>query len=158
MDYEVYEEEMNLFLRAHRVVDVRKELVQLSGTAYWTFCITYLSGSAPASPNEKREKIDYKQVLDPEQFTVFSKLREIRKQISKEEDIPAYSVFNDAELAEFSKLEKLTIAAMKKVDGVGDKRLEKYGERIITMYEETGKSDRKNSGLEQPADSLFQGM
>lgn len=155
---DVYEEEMNMFLRAHRVVDVRKELIHVGDTVYWSFCITYIMNSVSNTQTDKRDKIDYKQVLDPQQFAVFSKLRELRKQIAKEEEIPAYSVFIDAELAEFSKMEKLTMASMKKVDGIGEKRLEKFGEKLINMYEATRQSDRESSGLGQPADSLFEGV
>jgi hypothetical protein len=36
------EEELNRFLRSHRVVSVEKELVQGGHTAYWCFCVEYL--------------------------------------------------------------------------------------------------------------------
>lgn len=42
-------EEMNHFLRAHKVIDVRKELVQMGGSAFWTFCVTYTQGAPSLS-------------------------------------------------------------------------------------------------------------
>lgn len=155
IDSDAYVEEMNLFLRSHRVVDIRKELVQNEHIAYWSFCITYLLGNSSSGQGEKKERIDYKQVLDELTFARFSTLREIRKQIANNDAVPAYSVFTDAELAEFAKIDVLTPAALKKVEGVGEKRMEKYGLQLIELYEKKGQPDSTNSGVGQPAGSLF---
>lgn len=121
------QEELNQFLRAHRVVDVRKELATADA-------------KSPKPLKARSEKVDYKQILSPEEFERFSKMRKIRKDVSQSEDVPPYVVFTDAELAEFSKHEILTLAAMRKVDGVGDKKLEKYGKYFLTPTDEDEKS------------------
>lgn len=56
----------------------------------------------------------------------------IRKQIAKDEAIPAYAVFTDAELAELAKMEGvLSLAKMKTVKGIGEKKIEKYGQHFL---------------------------
>lgn len=149
------EEQLNLFLRSHKVADVRKELVQADGGCFWTFCITYIMGALPPTTGDRKEKVDYKQVLDEPTFARFAKMREIRKLLATEDAVPAYSIFTDAELAEFAKMERLTLGEMKKVSGIGEKRLEKYGEKLLNQYEKDGVSDSAGSRLGELTNSLF---
>ena len=83
-----------------------------------------------------RHKIDYKNELEEAVFKIFSKLREARKQIANEDAIPAYAVCTDSELAEMAKLSELTRLNLKKVKGFGEKKFEKYGERLITYFKQ----------------------
>ena len=130
--------ELNQFLRSHRVVDVRKELGVQNGNHYWTFCITYLDDAKAFKVGATM--IDYKQVLDAPSFERFSQMRRIRKDLAQNEAVPAFAIFTDAELAEFSKQEQLTLSKMRSVDGVGEKKLEKYGKYFLTQTDEDEKS------------------
>lgn len=127
-------ERMNRFLRGHKVVQVDKQFVTLGDCAYWSFCVNYLM-TAPlaAVSGEKREKVDYKNVLDEEHFKVFSRLRAYRKQIADQDAVPAYAVFTDAELAVLAQAEGLTTQTMLQIDGIGKKRVEKYGALLLEM-------------------------
>ena len=63
------EEELNRFLRSHRVVSVQKQLVLEGGTAYWCFCVEYLLGAKGTGEGAKgRSRVDYKEVLSEEDF------------------------------------------------------------------------------------------
>lgn len=132
-------EEMNKFLRGNKVVDISKNLVQQGDVSYWTFCVTYLIGSPPKVQQpqfEKKEKVDYKQVLGEVEFARFSLLRSIRKKLAETDAVPAFAVFTDAELSELAKMEELTPQAMMKVDGIGEKRVEKYGKAMCEILGE----------------------
>lgn len=136
-------EEMNHFLRAHKIIDIKKELALLSDNSCWSFCITYMQDNKPVDNNRANGngKIDYKEVLDAETFERFSNLRKLRKQIAEREAIPAYAVFTDAELAEMAKISPLTLLEMQKIPGIGKKKLEKYGNDFVVnaqtiVYEE----------------------
>lgn len=128
-------ERMNCFLRGHKVVQVDRQFVVLGDCAYWSFCVNYLVAS-PASvvlSGERREKVDYRNVLSEEHFRVFSRLRQYRKRIAEQDAVPAYAVFTDAELAVLAQVESLTAETMLKIDGIGKKRMEKYGALLIEM-------------------------
>lgn len=99
----------------------------------WSFSVSYVGGDALLP--QKADKIDYKEVLTPEQFSVFCTLRERRKAIAKDESVPAYAIFTDKELAELAKLEELSVAAMQKVKGINSGRLEKFGDRMLREQE-----------------------
>ncbi len=122
--------EMNTFLRSRKVLQIESHLIDNSQGSFWSFCIRYIEGSSREIP--KKGKIDYKQVLDEDSFQRFSKLREIRKQVSREEAIPAYAIFTDEELSKLAQVVHLTASRMKEIKGIGSKKIEKYGEYFWT--------------------------
>lgn len=150
-------EEMNHFLRANKIIDIRKELAMVDGNSCWTFCVTYMQpvSSSSSVVETKFGKVDYKEVLDEETFRRFCLMRKIRKAIADNDAVPAYAVFTDAELAVLAKLSEVDAAALLKVPGIGKKKVEKYGETFCREYnalinETQGVSDREDSGMGQP--------
>ena len=74
----------------------------------------------------------------------------MRKAIADEEAVPAYAIFTDAELAELAKQKELSLTVIQAVPGIGKKKVEKYGSRMIDEMnkktdETSGQSDRTNS-------------
>lgn len=126
------QEELNKFLSGNKVLDVEQQMVQHEKGAYWCFCVKYLerAGNYTKSSNTKK-RVDYREKLDEATFKKFSKLREIRKQIAAKDAVPAYMVFTDEELAALAELPVVTKQEMLKIKGIGDKKVEKYGEQMI---------------------------
>ncbi len=128
-------EEMNKFLRSHKILHVDHHVLSNDTGSYWCFCIRYLDG-APTSGRDK-EKVDYMKVLDQETFQRFSKMRELRKQIAVEDAVPPFAVFTDEEMAGVAKLSQpFSLEAMKKVPGIGEKKVEKYGSKFIELLQD----------------------
>lgn len=125
--------EMNAFLRSQKVLKVEQHLTRSDESSYWCFAISYIARTKTKS--HKKERIDYKEVLTPVVFEQFSRLRKIRKELAQQESIPAFVIFSDRELADLAQFEQLTLAAMRKVAGVGDKKIEKYGRYFISTDE-----------------------
>lgn len=142
-------EELNHFLRANKVIDVRKELAMAGGSSCWTFCVTYMQETQPLpfAKEGKAARVDYKEVLEEDAFKRFSAMRKVRKDIADKDAVPAYAVFTDAELAELAKADNVTPALLQSIPGIGKKKVEKYGtvfcEMLKTIGDETaGVSDR----------------
>lgn len=130
LNAEAVEEEVNKFLRAHRVMTVDRQFCPDHG-GYWTLFVTYQdSGAVAGQPTSRANKVDYREVLSPEVFGRFAHLREIRKEVAARNNIPAYAVFTDEELSQIAQMEEVTIAAIASIKGVG-KRAEKYGEAFL---------------------------
>ncbi len=133
------EECVNAFLRTHKILKVDKEFFHHEGVGHWSLLVSYLAGNNESGfgrqQDVRKPKVDYKQVLDETRFRRFEKLREIRKQIAKDDAVPAYSVFTDAELAEMSGFETVTPQTLLKLSGVGEKRVEKYGVRFCELLD-----------------------
>lgn len=62
---------------------------------------------------------------------LFESLRELRREIVAEEKIPPYMVFADKTLAGMCVMRPKTLDEMLDVSGVGEHKLEKYGERFL---------------------------
>lgn len=132
-------DELNKFLRTVKVLEIKKELVIDSTGSFWTICVTYLpilngEYSNNTSSNPIKEKVDYKNLLSDIEFDRFCKLRKIRKNLADSDSVPAFAVFTDAELAEISRIEDLTINKIKQIKGIGIKRVEKYGIQVCEIF------------------------
>jgi ATP-dependent DNA helicase RecQ len=71
---------------------------------------------------------------------LLARLRDLRRTISKQDNVPAYVVFPDRTLAEMAARRPTTAAALGKVRGVGPAKLEKYGDRfldVLRSFDET---------------------
>jgi len=122
-------DELNSFLRSHKVLEIENHLINNERGAVWCFCVKYIENSTGTVKTDK--KPDYKTELKEEQFKTFTRLREIRKQLADEDAIPAYAVFTDEELASIAKLDELTTKNIQTIKGIGTKKAEKYGEKFI---------------------------
>ena len=69
---------------------------------------------------------------------LFAKLRQLRKELADAEDIPPYIVFNDATLSELAKTKPLSLVAMLNINGIGDTKLQRYGQPFLALIEEHG--------------------
>jgi superfamily II DNA helicase RecQ len=135
------EEELNRFLRGHRVLSVDRRWVDLGTESYWCFCVDYLetaasSGGSARPAGEQRGKVDYREVLNPEQFAAFVKLRTLRQAISKEEAVPVYVIFTNEQLAAMVQKGAASKSDLGRIDGVGEARIQKYGDRFLACLKE----------------------
>jgi superfamily II DNA helicase RecQ len=119
--------ELNAWLGSHKIASVEQHLVKSGDAMMLVFIVQSAGNPLPSTESGSRERIDYKAVLPPEQFAVFSRLREVRKRLAEKEGVPVYSVFSNAQLAEMVKTPVHSIADMLKIDGVGQARVDKYG-------------------------------
>lgn len=128
------QEDLNKFLRGHKVLSIQKEYDVNRGV--WSFAVEYLENSSPeVSLGKSAEKIDYKEILNPEEFERFAELRKRRKKIAAEEAIPAFAVFTDRELSEMSKFNDLSFSDLIGIDGINKGRASRFGKRILEDQE-----------------------
>lgn len=69
---------------------------------------------------------------------LFARLRQRRMEIAKREKVPPYIVFTDKTLVQMCILHPATLQEMLKVSGVGEAKLEKYGEEFLEVLRENG--------------------
>ena len=69
----------------------------------------------------------------PEQYdeSLFEKLRSFRKKIAEEHQVPPYVIFSDRTLHEMCRYFPATLPDMRRISGVGDAKLERYGEDFV---------------------------
>ena len=155
-DGEKAETEMNAFLRGNRVLKTEGQIVTNNNGSFWSYSIRYMEGRQP--PADKKPKKDYSEILDEKSYQRFSKMRDTRKVLAQEEGIPAYAIFTNEELAKLAKLENLTLANMKKVKGIGEKKVEKYGQHFVPSNSSstaTAITPRKGASVELEFDGTM---
>ncbi|GLY13493.1 ATP-dependent DNA helicase RecQ [Kineosporia sp. NBRC 101677] len=69
--------------------------------------------------------------LPPEAAPVFERLRAWRAGVAKEQGLPAYVIFHDKTLRQIATQRPATLSALGTVDGVGQAKLERYGEQVL---------------------------
>jgi len=67
--------------------------------------------------------------VDPALFEI---LRQLRRELAKQRAVPAYIVFTDATLRDLARKRPLTQDALLLVSGIGMKKLEQYGEELLS--------------------------
>ena len=92
----------------------------------------------PQSLKEQKEKQQKaaKETTKSKPDSLFERLRKLRYQISLEENIPAYLVFNDATLKEIERERPLSESEFVKISGVGQRKREVYGDEFIAVVRE----------------------
>lgn len=90
----------------------------------------------------KEPEIAEKKVAD----TLFERLRKLRLELAKEEEIPAYLIFNDAALKEMEKERPMTDEDFMQINGVGRQKMQNYGYRFIKEIIKFSKEKREKKG------------
>jgi len=81
--------------------------------------------------------------------SLFDILRELRYDISKEEGVPPYAIFNDATLRQLETVRPMSESEFITINGVGKAKLEKYGAAFtdaITTFQQNKKTTAKKEG------------
>jgi superfamily II DNA helicase RecQ len=127
---------LNRFLGSHRVLSIDRRWVDQGTESFWSFCVDYLEtgqgGTTSLRGTGNQGKVDYREVLKPDEFALFAKLRTLRQEIAKDDAVPVYMVFTNEQLAQMVRQGAQTNADLDKIAGIGDARIQKYGERFLT--------------------------
>jgi hypothetical protein len=77
-------------------------------------------GETGRNPNLSRNRVDYKTVLSPDEFPVFSRLREFRKELAQTEAVPVYALFTNEQLAQMVQRRCQSKSDLAQIEGPGD--------------------------------------
>lgn len=104
-------------------------------------CRPYLRGEVPlhlrkdAAKSAERTRRSKPQVAEADR-QLWEALRARRKQLAEEEGVPPYVIFHDATLMDMLALRPRDRYEMAAVSGVGDRKLEAYGDAFLTVLNE----------------------
>jgi len=126
------ESEMNAFLRGQKIVSVRKDLLQDGGAWVWVFLVEYTASSSGAQKGfTPRESVDYRTLLSPADFSLFLKLKELRKKLAEEKTVPVFTIFTNEQLAEISRKRPANLSALKACEGIGEAKVRDFGPALL---------------------------
>ncbi|SJL83579.1 ATP-dependent DNA helicase RecQ [Vibrio palustris] len=101
----------------------------LRGDMELELAVPRLDTAARSAKSDKLSSKNYDKKL-------FAKLRNLRKSIADEEELPPYVVFNDATLIEMAEMLPTSYGEMLAVNGVGQRKLDKYADAFLDLIQE----------------------
>jgi superfamily II DNA helicase RecQ len=143
------QEDLNRFLRSHRVLSVHREFVAQGDNSFWSLAAEYLESAATAGSGASRgskKRVDYKEVLSPTDFAVFAKLREWRKATAEQEGIPVYAILPYEQLAAIASKHPSANSGLREIEGIGEAKAAKYGQGILHSLLQAGGSGSTPTG------------
>lgn len=112
-----------------------QEVIRQEGDLYPVIKVTprgsdVLLGKAQLMALKKEEIKVQERVIDLEHYNqiLFERLRDIRKKMAEAQRVPPYVIFSDKTSHEMCRYYPDSLPKMKKISGVGEIKLEKYGE------------------------------
>jgi ATP-dependent DNA helicase RecQ len=69
---------------------------------------------------------------------LFEQLKQLRRGLADERDVPAYVVFSDATLLAMTERRPTTEAELLSISGVGPKKLETFGDAFLDVIRNAG--------------------
>lgn len=176
-------EELNRFLRSHHAQTIERHFIQQGDQSFWLFCVEYQeqpggrssvepvtnatesAASTAAGGTRRKERIDYRDKLNEEDFRLYVGLKKLREQLADEEKLAIYLIFTNDQLAKLAECKPRTTEDLKKIDGLGASKIEKYGTRVLGWFQEaqgatheaSGTTVSENSGTGKPATRDGQG-
>ncbi|MBI2076584.1 MAG: DNA helicase RecQ [Candidatus Aenigmarchaeota archaeon] len=124
---------------------IKEGYIIVSGTKYPVLKINskslgLLSGRLSVQLTKPAEKKDAehetKKETGKEPAELFDILRLLRKEIADSEKVPPYVIFHDSTLKEMAVHQPQTVESLKKIKGVGQIKLEKYGKTFLEKIAE----------------------
>ena len=135
-DSTVSEAELNGFLACHKILSIDRQLVVLGLNSFWAICVDYLNGPAGGTAplaNLSRSRVDYKTILSAAEFDVFSRLRQLRKDLSQVEAVPVYALFTNEQLAQMVQRRCRSKSDLAQIEGISETKIDKYAERLLPL-------------------------
>jgi len=77
----------------------------------------------------------FKRLGTPRDEALFKKLALLREELAEKEDVPPHVIFSDVTLTEMSQRKPVSEDAMRRISGVGQHKLEEYGQAFIAVID-----------------------
>ena len=87
----------------------------------------------PANEKPAPKPLATKAFADSVDHDLFEELRNLHGELARERGVPAYIIFNNATLPDIAIRRASTASALLLVSGIGMKKLELYGKRILEI-------------------------
>jgi superfamily II DNA helicase RecQ len=126
---------LNGFLKSNRIVNVEKRLIDGERGTGWIFLVEY-GGEHKNQPAPSAQRVDYREILNAQEYALFDKLRRLRKDLAEKQRIPVYAVFTNDHLANMVKTKPATLKSIAALPGIGEGRVKQYGEIFLKTLAE----------------------
>ncbi|MBS1208990.1 MAG: ATP-dependent helicase RecQ [Proteobacteria bacterium] len=97
-----------------------------------SFMARKVRAAAPKAAASVRREIEFE---SDEARTLWAALRQCRRDLAEEQNVPAYMIFGDATLKQMLDHRPTSLEAMHELSGVGDRKLDAYGVQFLEVIQ-----------------------
>ena len=126
---------MQEFIADKEVIEYDEHFFNHDKTPYLTVLLSYRN-FAPDERRRLNRRNDPRAELDDTEKDIFDALRVWRAARAKQDGMPPYMIANNKQLAKMVKLKAATKTDLGNVNGIGEAKIEKYGEDILRIIAE----------------------
>ena len=119
-------EELNTFCLNKRITEAKKHFFRQNGKSYWTVFLEY---------EHVLEFDGNSNGLNESENHLYNKLREWRKEQAEKDGMPPFIIANNKQLVQIIKQAPKSLEALGQIDGIGRKKINKYGKDIIGLIQ-----------------------
>ncbi|MCP4110230.1 MAG: hypothetical protein GY749_32700 [Desulfobacteraceae bacterium] len=154
------EAEFNRFLESVEVIAIHREFATHRDNSYWCMAVEYISDQSIQRVRTKKTagskiRVDYREVLSPDDFAIYAKVRDWRKLVAEKEATPIYTIFTNEQMAKIAEKRVSTKQELQEIEGIGEARTQKYGEAVIKIVAQAAKSGDEKTKNETKEQSLL---
>ncbi len=127
---------LNAFLNSHAIVHIDRRFVDCGENSHWVLAIEYISsygGNSMDKKVQKRNRVEYKEILTSEEFKKYEQLREWRKKVADAESVPLYAILNNEHIADIVRSDVKTKSDLTNIKNIGEAKMQKYGDSIFAV-------------------------
>lgn len=129
-------------------LQVKKTLLNEMDSRFSTKNYLKVRAKAVLEPGKEKPKKQREEVTSTQHKELFEALRMYRTSVSNSSDVPPFQIFTQKTLFEMCELLPATQKELKKVNGMGKIRVEKYGEEILDIINKYAKKNDLQSKVE----------
>ncbi len=144
-------EALNRFLSERRILSVERHLVAEGQGSFWALAVAYADadsapGAVDGGPRGRKAKVDYRDVLNEQDFATYAALRSLRRELAEQEGVPAYALFTNDQLAAMVQRRVRTAAELAAIEGVGKARVDKYAAAFLSVLGQPAAKGSRQGG------------
>jgi superfamily II DNA helicase RecQ len=123
----------------HDLLELREHVVTVEGQPHIVCVATWHSeapalAAASAAPSRNGRPVpEILQGLDDAQRALFETIRQWRASTAHAEGVPPYVLLTNRQLVEIVKQRPDTCAGLRRIDGLGAKKLDRYGQALLAL-------------------------
>ena len=125
------------FIADKEVISFCEHFFVHEATPYLTLIVAYRMMEKDG-PRRSRTKPDPRAELQAEEKQAYDALRVWRAERAKAEGIPPYMIASNKQLATMIKMRARSLTALRRIEGIGEAKIAKYGEEILQLLADHG--------------------
>ncbi len=118
----------------NEVSRIESQFFVKDGVPHWSFFCCYIPGGDVEIKRDKSRQ-DWREIIRKEDWPLFNRFRDWRKELAHKHGIPPFLVLTNRQLAEIMERKCSTLSALSEIDGIGPRRIEKYGKAVLEILQ-----------------------